>query len=363
MSIVVGENLICDAATLNNFDHLLSCAKEKLLKNSTHIAKCDFWKAFEMEVHRALVASKNDVGLAHWKIEYIGGHKFPDIVARINEKEALGIEIKTISTRNKSWKIMGGSIMESTRIPDVSRIHVFCAKQQPFEIKYRSFEECVEDVAVTHSPRYMLDMNVDHNNSLFTKLGKTYDEIRQMPNPFEAFKDYMIASRNQRNSDNEDTGLWWFSPKAEEFSNQDLAEEKFASTLVNINVKFWKDLPQNEKEQIKVEMLVASPSIVEGKYEFACQWLLQRKGIVCPSFRDNFSAGGQVNVYGVRVPKIIGKIFEWKLKIAETFNAKEFSLESFYYWEERLNSISKFSESEKKVLQRILKEIEVKIKN
>lgn len=363
MSIAVGENLICDAATLNNFDHLLSCAKEKLLKNSTHIAKGDFWKTFEMEVHRALVASKNDVGLAHWKIEYIGGHKFPDIVARINEKEAFGIEIKTISTRNKSWKIMGGSIMESTRIPDVSRIHVFCAKQQPFEIKYRSFEECVEDVAVTHSPRYMLDMNVDHNNSLFTKLGKTYDEIRQMPNPFEAFKDYIIASRNQRNSDNEDTGLWWFSPKAEEFSNQDLAEEKFASTLVNINVKFWKDLPQNEKEQIKVEMLVASPSIVEGKYEFACQWLLQRKGIVCPSFRDNFSAGGQVNVYGVRVPKIIGKIFEWKLKIAEAFNAKEFSLESFYYWKERLNSISKFSESEKKVLQRILKEIEVKIKN
>ena len=90
---------------------------------------------------------------------------------------------------------------------------------------------------------------------------------------------------------------------------------------------------------------------------------MQRKGIVCPSFRDNFSAGGQVNVYGVRVPKIIGKIFEWKLKIAEAFNAKEFSLESFYYWEERLNSISKFSESEKKVLQRILKEIEVKIKN
>ena len=64
---------------------------------------------------------------------------------------------------------MGGSIMESTRIPDVSRIHVFCARQKPFEIKYRSFEECVEDVAVTHSPRYMLDMDVSNNQSLFKR--------------------------------------------------------------------------------------------------------------------------------------------------------------------------------------------------
>jgi len=362
MSIAIGENLTCDKATLYNFERLLSCTKDRLLKNSDGIIKGDFWKTFEIEVNKALIASKDDVGLNDWKIEYIGGHKFPDIVARINEKQSLGVEVKTISTRNSSWKIMGGSIMESTRIPDVSRIHVFCAKQKPFEIKYRSFEECVENVAVTHSPRYMLDMDVAQNNSLFNKLGKTYDEIRQMPNPFDAFKAYMVESRNQRKSDNDDSGLWWFSPKVEEFSNQDLAEEKFASSLVNTNVKFWKDLSPEEKEHIKVEMLVASPSIVEGKYEYACQWLLQRKGVICPSFRDNFSAGGQVDVYGVRVPKIIGKIFEWKKEIAAAFNAREFPQDSFYYWENRLNSISKFDEKEKKVLQKILKDIEIKIK-
>lgn len=362
MSIAVGKNLVCDSATLHHFEQLLSCAKEKLLKNPKEITNGDFWKTFELNVNKALLASKDLVGLSDWNIEYIGGHKFPDIVARINKKQALGVEVKTISTKNNSWKIMGGSIMESTRIPDVSRIHVFCAKQDPFEIKYRPFEECVEDVAVTHSPRYMLDMNAAQNNSLFNKLGKTYDEIRQMPNPFDAFKAYMVESRSQRKSENDDSSLWWFSPKAEEFSNQDLAEEKFASTLVNTNVKFWKDLLPVEKEQIKVEMLVASPSIVEGKYEYACQWLLQRKGVICPSFRDNFSAGGQVDIYGVRVPKIIGKIFEWRKEIAAEFNARELPLDSFYYWEERLNSISKFNDKEKKILQKILKEIEILIK-
>ena len=134
MSIAIGENLTCDKATLYNFERLLSCTKDRLLKNSDGIIKGDFWKTFEIEVNKALIASKDDVGLNDWKIEYIGGHKFPDIVARINEKQSLGVEVKTISTRNSSWKIMGGSIMESTRIPDVSRIHVFCAKQKPFEI-------------------------------------------------------------------------------------------------------------------------------------------------------------------------------------------------------------------------------------
>ena len=195
MSISVGEKLICDPNTLENFNKLLSCAKERLQRDASRFVSGDFWKIFEGEVCKALDKSKEFVGVPDWNIEYIGGHKFPDIVARINKNQALGIEVKTLSTRNDSWKVMGGSIMESTRIPDVSRIHVFCGKQTPFEIKYRSFEDCVEDVAVTHSPRYMLDMNVSKDKSLFKKLGKTYDEIRHMRNPFDAFKEFIVEQR------------------------------------------------------------------------------------------------------------------------------------------------------------------------
>jgi hypothetical protein len=128
MSISVGEKLVCDPRTLENFNNLLSCAKERLQRDSSRFASGDFWKIFEGEVCKALDRSKDFVGVPDWNIEYIGGHKFPDIVARINKNQALGIEVKTLSTRNDSWKVMGGSIMESIRIPDVSRIHVFCGK-------------------------------------------------------------------------------------------------------------------------------------------------------------------------------------------------------------------------------------------
>ena len=193
-SFAIGENInINEAKVKKTFDNLLNLTKDKLESQPTISKKKDFWKSFEEDVYIALLESSKDLDIP-WEIEYISGHKFPDIVARINEKQSLGIEVKTISTRNKSWKVMGGSIMESTRIPNVSRIHIFCAKQKPFEIKYKPFEECVENVAVTHSPRYMLDMESSIQDSLFNKLGKTYEEIRQMKNPFEAFKNFIIFS-------------------------------------------------------------------------------------------------------------------------------------------------------------------------
>lgn len=357
MSISVGEKLICDSRTLENFNNLLSCAKERLQRDSSRFAGGDFWKIFEGEVCKALDKSKEFVGVPDWNIEYIGGHKFPDIVARINKYQALGIEVKTLSTRNDSWKVMGGSIMESTRIPDVSRIHVFCGKQNPFEIKYRSFEDCVEDVAVTHSPRYMLDMNVSRENSLFKRLGKSYDEIRHMKNPFEAFRAYMVDSKKKRNATSDGEDLWWFSPNIDEYSKLDLAEEKFASSLVNNKVKFWKKLSADEKQEIKIEMLIASPSILKGDYKYACQWLLQRKGVVCPSFRDNFSAGGRTVVNGVNVPQVIGKINEWKADIAKAFNKKELPQQYFEHWKTIVLSIGKFSSVEKDVLKKIVADI------
>ena len=357
MSIAVGEKLICDPKTLDCFNNLLSCAKDRLQRDSSHFSGGDFWKIFEGEVCKALDKSKDSVGAGNWNIEYIGGHKFPDIVARINKHQAFGIEVKTLSARNDSWKVMGGSIMESTRIPDVSRIHVFCGKQHPFEIRYRSFEECVEDVAVTHSPRYMLDMNVSKENTLFRKLGKTYDEIRQMKNPFDAFKSYMVDARKKRSSSNTEENLWWFSPNADEFSKLDLDEEKFASSLVNSKVKFWNRLTSLEKQAIRIEMLVAAPSVVDGNYEYACQWLLQTKGVVCPSFRDNFSAGGRTTVNGVNVPQIIGKINEWKNDIVATFKKKELPQQSFEYWKYQVLSSEKFAKSELEVLKKIVNEI------
>jgi hypothetical protein len=178
-----------------------------------------------------------------------------------------------------------------------------------------------------------------------------------MKNPFDAFRTYMVDSKKKRSTATDSEDLWWFSPNVDEFSKLDLAEEKFASSLVNNKVKFWNRLSLDEKQEIKIEMLIASPSILEGDYEYACQWLLQRKGVVCPSFRDNFSAGGRTIVNGVNVPQVIGKINEWKADISKAFNKKELPLQYFEYWKTKVLSIGKFSSSEKEILKKIVADI------
>lgn len=358
MSISVGQNLNHhENRTIADFQKLLDCTKTKLQSANCGKIKGDFWKSFEIDVSKAVEESAKELNLP-WEIQYISGHKFPDIVARINERQAFGIEVKTLSTKSNSWKVMGGSIMESTRIPDVSRIQVFCAKQNPFQIKYRPFEECVSNVAVTHSPRYMLDMNQDIQESLFNKIHKPYDDIRQMQNPFDAFKSYLIESKKStKDNDSEEDSLWWYSPNVQEVSSQDIEEQIFAESLINSKIQFWSELSKKEKDHYKAEMLIKSPKVILGDYNNACKWLLKAKGIINPSFRDTFSAGGQETIFGVKVPKIIANIYKWKSDIIEVLNNNDSPNDSFELWKEHISKMTKFSSNEKKVLLRIVTEI------
>ena len=361
-SFAIGENInINEAQVKQTFDKLLSLSKAKLESQPIIAQKKDFWKSFEEDVHVALLESSRDLHIP-WKIEYISGHKFPDIVARINEKQALGIEVKTISTRNKSWKVMGGSIMESTRIPDVSRIHIFCAKQKPFKIKYKPFEECVESVAVTHSPRYMLDMDASKQDSLFNKLGKTYDEIRQMKNPFDAFKDFIVEQRkNSLRNRKVDDDFWWYSPNSNQVNSLELEDQKFANKMVGLEMQFWNQLSREEQHFLRAYLLILFPNVIEGNYNDASRWLLQTQGVINPSFRDTFSAGGRQNLDGIKVPKIIYNIANWKEDLIDILNEKALPLQCFVLWKTKVLSIGKFSSSEKAVLKQILDDIGKKI--
>ncbi|HDQ15873.1 MAG TPA: hypothetical protein ENN45_02320, partial [Bacteroidetes bacterium] len=83
-------------------------------------------------------------------IELIGGQKFPDIVA----KKYYGVEVKT--TTQNHWKTTGNSVLETTRVDDVERIFMLFAKlASPIEFRCRPYEECLSEVVVTHSPRYL----------------------------------------------------------------------------------------------------------------------------------------------------------------------------------------------------------------
>ena len=83
----------------------------------------------------------------------VSGQKFPDIVAA----KIYGVEVK--SSKDDKWVTVGGSVNESTRIGDVERIFLTFGKlANPVEFCTRPYEDCLSGIAVTHYPRYKIDM-------------------------------------------------------------------------------------------------------------------------------------------------------------------------------------------------------------
>ena len=75
--------------------------------------------------------------------------------------------------------------------------------------------------------------------------------------------------------------------------------------------------------------LISFPNIIEGNYNDASKWLLQTQGIINPSFRDTFSAGGCKNIDGIKVPRIILNIAKWKEDLIKIFNEKNLPQQDF----------------------------------
>lgn len=338
---------------IQQFEKLLEASREKLCQRS---CKLPDWKTFEEDVDQALQSVRGELSeFKNWNIRYVGGHRFPDIVAEIAHKKSLGIEVKTISSKDSGWKVMGGSIMESTRIPDVARIYVFCAKKNPFEIRFRSFEDCAKSVAVTHSPRYMLDLEQPKSESIFSKIRMPYDKVRALPNPFEPFRKEILKAHPDADV------CWWqevLSPTAEK--EIDREEERFAGVLLNTNLRFFADIPEKEKRDKRARMMILFPEVFrrsKNQYRRASVWLYNHY-IINPSIRDVFSAGGRSDVSAA-----VRRLEEQKDDIVKLFKFESVALFGDYgpekhykSWQDSLRNVCK-DPAEQKRLDRIVEEI------
>ncbi|MCV9385527.1 hypothetical protein [Reichenbachiella ulvae] len=226
-------------------------------------------------------------------IELIGGQKFPDIVA----KKFYGIEVKT--TTQNHWKTTGNSVLESTRVEDVERIFMLFGKLgQPIEFRSRPYEECLSEVVVTHSPRYLIDMNLGSGETIFDKIKMPYDTLRTSQNPIKPITDY-YKSKLKPGQD-----LWWI----------DQDNSRPSGMIINL----WKNLTQDEKQKIKDRSMIYFPELFgnsSGKFERLAIYLATRESVVCRNVRDNFTAGGKdnYNIAGkiyLNIPRVFINLFE-----------------------------------------------------
>lgn len=142
----------------NEFNSLLSKTIEELNIHGQNPSK-EIEKLFGRNLEPYVKGLMSDLAVGtpfENSIELIGGQKFPDIIA----KKFYGIEVKT--TTQNHWKTTGNSVLEGTRVENIERIFMLFAKlANSIEFRCRPYEEVLSEVVVTHSPRYLIDMNLE----------------------------------------------------------------------------------------------------------------------------------------------------------------------------------------------------------
>ena len=221
-------------------------------------------------------------------IEKVSGQRFPDIVAA----RFYGVEVK--STKNDHWTSTGSSILETTRIKDVERIFMTFGKLggRPIQFLSKPYEACLADIAVTHMPRYRIDMRLKAGETIFDKMGIPYDELRTMSNPIEPVSKYYRSQLKEGES------LWWAGDTGEE--------------TVSATIRLWRRVGVSEKRRYMIYGCVNFPEIFAGNYDRYSLWLTSQ-GIVDSHIRDQFSAGGQARLSMSdgrleRFPAVFGRV-------------------------------------------------------
>lgn len=227
---------------------------------------------FEIDVHAAMVeAAKGTV--FEGALELISGHKFPDIV----DNNYYGVEVKT--ARN-NWKSLGNSVLESTRVDGIERIYIFfgCLSNSS-AFQFRKYEKCLSEVAVTHSPRYLIDMELEEGKSIFDKMNVIYDELRKTENPIMPFIEYYQSKVVEGEE------LWWMN-----------SEKEYSVSPI---IRSSRLISREEKNRYIAECFILFPEVFSSsslKFEKTAIYLVRIHNLVCSNLRDWFSSNGRVSI-------------------------------------------------------------------
>jgi hypothetical protein len=255
--------------------------------------KFDNWKHLEiLTANSSNYIVNQDSEFSGWSVDYDeDAHRFPDVIIN-TPLGSWGIEVK--SSKSKNWETLGGSINESTRVSGLNEIYILFGKNinNRVHVKIKEFSRCVKSVAVTHSPRYLIDMEIENGNDIFSLLNTTYQKVCTHDQPFEIFKEHFKEKARRSN-----TKFWFLS---------DDERERSSETYQELEWKFFNQISEFEQDKLIAEAIILYPSDLFGSsrsfYDNANLFFLGRN-VISNSMRDNFTAGGRILIDGYLVPQ------------------------------------------------------------
>lgn len=241
------------------------------------------------------------------EVKLISGQRFPDIVA----DKYYGIEVK--STKEDHWTSTGSSIVETTRVEYVDDIYMLFGKlggDVP-EFKCRPYQDVLYDIAVTHSPRYLINMELDTTDTIFSKMGTTYDDFRTSPDSISLVRKYY---RERAEKKNRQEMPWWITSDNVESAH-------------SFNIKLWNSLRLWEKRELQTKCMILFPEALnparsQTKYNSTTLWLCSYNQVVNPNIRDLYSAGGKItHVNDKRLKHPVAQVFNIIVEYADEIKA------------------------------------------
>lgn len=275
-------------------------------------------------------------------ITLVSGHSFPDITAT----DFYGIEVK--STKEDKWTSIGSSIVESTRNSTVENIYMLFGKLggRPPEFRLRPYQDCLSDIAVTHSPRYLINMDMPSKDNIFVKMNKPYENFRQLEeqDKISEVRKYYIQKAK---AEGKKEMPWWMGETA------------------NINLSFYNDLPITAKNEMMVRCYIIFYSMYDSdpqaRYKSIALWLCNHYSLLCPNMRDFFTAGGicsvKINGKVTQCPHIVGELLDKIPYIKKLLDNPDEDLikDIRYFWDFQYNPSNLFESWIKMVESHFLK--------
>jgi len=232
-------------------------------------------------------AEKNKFKL---KVELVSGIKFPDIVCHLANENIFGVEVK--STKSDKWECIGNSINESSRIDGVENVYVFFGKLGgEASSRFSRYENVLKEIRITHFPRYFIHMDTPEGEDIFSKMNVEYNNFRVSEEKYRTLK------KHYRSTLKDGEEVWWMEDESQ-----------------GATVTLWNEAEEDKKNNVIAESLLFFTELFNpkspSKYHRMASWLVVKHGLVSPNLRDNFSAGGKVEISGYSFPQVAKRLMD-----------------------------------------------------
>ena len=230
-----------------------------------------------------------DFDISPEDIRHTPKQHFPDILLGNH----FGVEVK--STKENTWQSTGSSIVESLREEQVKKVFLMFGKLSDTTIDFRCkpYEECLYDISVTHSPRYLINMDLpNEEHTIFSKMHVEYETFRNCDNQISIVRKYY--REKFRTGERRGSMPWWIG---DETTSSDFRYPALNDTG---EIRMLNSLDSATQSYLILCAFVLFPEVLGrglAKFNKFSMWLCSRHSIICSNIRDWFTAGGKGRVH------------------------------------------------------------------